>query len=169
MLPNVGAPELLIIFFIALVVVGPRKLPELGRALGRGLNEFKKIQDEVRDTVKFDLGDEPVPSTAHKGLPAELEAGSEPQDADDVHPIDIEPRPDEMTHSERVVALAADEPTDPPAHEGSAQAGPQPAEPAPDPGPAEVSATTAEPSPWTYDVMDDEEPDVTPPPAGSAE
>lgn len=159
MLPNVGAPELLIIFFIALVVVGPRKLPELGRALGRGLNEFKKIQDEVRDMVKFDLGDEPVPSTAHKGLPAALEADSEPQEADDVHPIDIEPRPDEMTHSERVVALAADEP----AHDESTQA-----EPAPDPGP-EVSATPPEPSPWTYDVMDDEEPDVAPPPAGSAE
>lgn len=164
MLPNVGAPELLIIFFIALVVVGPRKLPELGRALGRGLNEFKKIQDEVRDMVKFDLGDEPVPATAHKGLPAELEAGSEPQEADDVHPIDVEPRPDEMTHSERVVALAADEPTDQPAHDEPTQA-----EPAPHVGPPEAPATTPEPSPWTYDVMDDEEPDVGPPPAGSAE
>ena len=63
MLPNVGAPELLVIFFIALIVVGPRRLPELGRALGRGLNEFKKIQDEVRDMVKFDLSDDAEPPT----------------------------------------------------------------------------------------------------------
>ena len=119
--------------------------------------------------MKFDLGDEPVLSTAHKGLPAELEAGSEEEEADDVHPIDIEPRSDEMTHSERVVALAADEPTDQPAHDESTQAASTPAEPAPHPGGPEVSATTPEPSPWTYDVMDDEEPDVAPPPAGPAE
>lgn len=41
MIGNIGAPELLIILALALIVLGPRKLPEAGRALGRGLREFR--------------------------------------------------------------------------------------------------------------------------------
>jgi len=154
MLPNVGAPELLIIFFIALIVVGPRKLPELGRAIGRGLNEFRKIQDEVRDMVKFDLGDDidPAPSSSAKALPAQIETGSVPQadEPDDVHSIDLA-RPSDMTHSERVVSLAAQEP--------------QPVPPPPSETPVpEVASTEEEPSPWIYDVMDDDEQDAPRPP-----
>jgi sec-independent protein translocase protein TatA len=174
MLPNVGAPELLIIFFIALIVVGPRKLPELGRAIGRGLNEFKKIQEEVRDMVKFDLSDDtdaPMPTT-RKALPADLESGSgaepdeldefdEPDDLDDVHRIDLAPRPDDMTHSERVVALAEQEPAvpEPPAEPVVPEAGVAQVAVAPAAAP-EAAPTEAEPSPWTYDVMDDDEADA---------
>ena len=53
---NIGPQELLVILIVALVVVGPKRLPELGRTIGRGLNEFRKLQDEVKDMVKFDLG-----------------------------------------------------------------------------------------------------------------
>jgi sec-independent protein translocase protein TatA len=40
-MPSIGAPELLVILVIALVVLGPKRLPEAGRSLGRGLREFK--------------------------------------------------------------------------------------------------------------------------------
>lgn len=40
-MPNVGAPELIIILVIALLVLGPKKLPEVGRSVGRGMREFK--------------------------------------------------------------------------------------------------------------------------------
>jgi sec-independent protein translocase protein TatA len=40
-MPNIGLPELLIVLVIALVILGPKKLPEAGRGLGRGLREFK--------------------------------------------------------------------------------------------------------------------------------
>ena len=40
-MPNIGLPEILIVLVIALVVFGPKKLPELGRSLGKGINEFK--------------------------------------------------------------------------------------------------------------------------------
>ena len=46
MFGSIGMPELLIIFVIALIIFGPRKLPELGRSLGRSLGEFKRAIDE---------------------------------------------------------------------------------------------------------------------------
>jgi Tat protein translocase TatB subunit len=52
---NIGPPELLVILLIALIVVGPNRLPELSRTIGRGLREFRKVQDEVKDMVTFDL------------------------------------------------------------------------------------------------------------------
>jgi sec-independent protein translocase protein TatA len=51
---NIGPLELLVILLIALVVVGPRKLPDLGRTIGNGLREFRKAQDEVRKSLQMD-------------------------------------------------------------------------------------------------------------------
>jgi sec-independent protein translocase protein TatA len=162
MLPNIGAQELLIIFFIALIVVGPRRLPELGRALGRGLNEFKKIQDEVRDMVKFDLNEDPPVSTPRASLPAETDGDPvsvETLEPDTDHDTDPAPTPIEITHSQRVVGLAAQEQA---AAEASSDA-PTSLEVS-----DEASDTGSETSPWIYDVMDDAEPDADPP-AGSTE
>ena len=58
---NIGPQELLIVLIIALVVVGPQRLPELGRTIGKALREFRKIQDDVKDTLKFDLDADPEP------------------------------------------------------------------------------------------------------------
>ncbi|MDZ4165594.1 MAG: twin-arginine translocase TatA/TatE family subunit [Smithellaceae bacterium] len=44
-------PELIVIAIIALLVVGPKKLPDLAKSLGRGLTEFKKAADDVKSTV----------------------------------------------------------------------------------------------------------------------
>jgi Tat protein translocase TatB subunit len=55
---NIGPPELLLIIVIALVVVGPQRLPDLGRTIGKGLREFRKVQDEVRDMVNTGLDDD---------------------------------------------------------------------------------------------------------------
>ncbi len=60
---NIGGQELLVILAIALIVVGPSKLPDLARSLGKGLREFRKVQDDVKDMVRFDLdpgSDRPV-------------------------------------------------------------------------------------------------------------
>lgn len=46
-----GFPELLLLFAIALVVIGPKRLPDLARALGRGFNEFKRATDELKTTL----------------------------------------------------------------------------------------------------------------------
>lgn len=55
---NIGPPELLLILVIALVVVGPQRLPELGRTIGRGLRELRKVQDDVRDMVNTGIDDD---------------------------------------------------------------------------------------------------------------
>ena len=55
MLGSIGMPELLIIFVVALIVFGPRKLPELGRSLGKSLAEFKRASNELRNTLDEEI------------------------------------------------------------------------------------------------------------------
>jgi sec-independent protein translocase protein TatA len=55
MLGSIGMPELIIIFVIALIIFGPRKLPELGRSLGKSLAEFKKASNELRSTLEEEI------------------------------------------------------------------------------------------------------------------
>ena len=55
MFGSIGMPELIIIFIIALIVIGPRKLPELGRSLGRGIAEFKKASTEFQRTLEEEI------------------------------------------------------------------------------------------------------------------
>jgi sec-independent protein translocase protein TatA len=47
---NLGMPEIIVIFVLALIVFGPRKLPEIGKSLGKGLAEFKKASNDLRRT-----------------------------------------------------------------------------------------------------------------------
>ncbi len=51
----IGMPELIIIMVIALVIFGPRKLPELGRSLGKSLGEFKRASNELRTTLEEEI------------------------------------------------------------------------------------------------------------------
>ena len=53
MFGSIGMPELIIIFVIALIIIGPRKLPELGRSLGKSIGEFKKASKELILIVPF--------------------------------------------------------------------------------------------------------------------
>jgi|LGVF01.1.fsa_nt_gb TatA/E family protein of Tat protein translocase len=53
---GIGMPELIIILVIALIVIGPKKLPDLAKALGKGMAEFRKATQEIKDSL--DVGDE---------------------------------------------------------------------------------------------------------------
>lgn len=52
---NVGFSEMLVIGIVALVIFGPKKLPEIGRALGRGLREFRKAASDVMEETEGDM------------------------------------------------------------------------------------------------------------------
>jgi TatA/E family protein of Tat protein translocase len=55
MFGSIGMPELIIIFVVALIIFGPRKLPELGRSLGKSLSEFKRASNELRATLEEEV------------------------------------------------------------------------------------------------------------------
>lgn len=83
---GLGTGELLLILFIALVFIGPKKLPELARGLGRGIREFQKAKDDfmnqVNEPEKLDQNDESLPKgvndsqVAHKEETEDLEKKS---------------------------------------------------------------------------------------------
>ena len=71
MLGSIGMPELIVIFLIALVIFGPRKLPELGRSLGKSLAEFKRASNELRSTLEEEIRMEEVKTEAAKTAAAQ--------------------------------------------------------------------------------------------------
>lgn len=52
---GLGVPELVLIFIVALIVFGPKRLPEIGRTLGKALGEFKKATDDLKNTVEREV------------------------------------------------------------------------------------------------------------------
>jgi len=65
---GIGMPELLLILGLALIVLGPKKLPELARALGKGLSEFRRATDELKDEfrkMERDIEDSPPAASAN--------------------------------------------------------------------------------------------------------
>ncbi|WP_066370881.1 twin-arginine translocase TatA/TatE family subunit [Neobacillus fumarioli] len=59
MLSNIGFPGLILILIVALIIFGPNKLPEIGRAAGKSIREFKKategIADDIKEEIKADV------------------------------------------------------------------------------------------------------------------
>jgi sec-independent protein translocase protein TatA len=52
---GLGIPELLVIFVIALIIFGPKKLPDLGKSIGRAMAEFKKASEEFQESVRTEM------------------------------------------------------------------------------------------------------------------
>jgi TatA/E family protein of Tat protein translocase len=85
----VGVPELIIIFTIALIIFGPRKLPELGKSLGKSLAEFKRASNELKNTL-----DEEIRLEERRSATVEEERRS-------ATPIDEERRSETLIDEER--------------------------------------------------------------------
>ncbi len=63
---GIGLSELIIIFIIALIFIGPQKLPDLAKALGKAFSEFKKATEEIKSSVKDDI--EQVAKSSNEAL-----------------------------------------------------------------------------------------------------
>ena len=99
----IGVWEMVIILVIALIVFGPRKLPELGRSLGKSLGEFKRASNELRNTLDEEIRVEErrvPPAAASKtgpaGTPAPVHA-SGAAEAGAVQPSTAAVRPEPVT------------------------------------------------------------------------
>jgi len=55
MFGSIGMPEMIIILVVALIIFGPRKLPELGKSLGKSLAEFKRASNELKNTLDEEI------------------------------------------------------------------------------------------------------------------
>jgi sec-independent protein translocase protein TatA len=62
-MPNIGPLELIIILAIALLIIGPGKLPDVGAALGKSIREFRKASSDVQEAVNVSVDTSPLPPT----------------------------------------------------------------------------------------------------------
>jgi sec-independent protein translocase protein TatA len=109
---GLGIPELIVIFVIALVVFGPKKLPDLGKSIGRAMAEFKKAQQEFQESVQSEMKE--VQKTANldelkklgnlgdQSLSKEIDASASPEPPKDEHKTETEPeqKPEEKKSEE---------------------------------------------------------------------
>jgi sec-independent protein translocase protein TatA len=98
MVPNVGILEIAIVLVIALIVFGPKRLPELGKSLGRGISEFKEGVSSIGDSVTGsededeDDDDDPVELTSPPGAAS---ADADPE-VTEVQPSETQPEAEQV-------------------------------------------------------------------------
>ncbi len=69
MFGSIGAPELIVIFLIALLIFGPRKLPQLGRTIGKSLAEFRRATSDLKRTLEKEINREEPPAVRDQEKP----------------------------------------------------------------------------------------------------
>ena len=82
---GIGMPELIIIMVIALIVIGPSKLPDLAKALGKGMSEFKKATQDIKESLDVEdefkeAKEDLVDSISGLDKPPELESPESPEE-----------------------------------------------------------------------------------------
>ena len=82
-MPTPGPLELVIILVIALLILGPGKLPDVGASLGKSIREFRKASSDVQEAVKVDVDTSPLPTTP----PAPARSGRRPRRRSPRHPL----------------------------------------------------------------------------------
>jgi sec-independent protein translocase protein TatB len=78
---GIGMPELLLILALALIVLGPKKLPELAKTLGKGLAEFRRATDEIKDEfrqMEHEIDESSTTTTSKNDPPLEKPADPPP-------------------------------------------------------------------------------------------
>jgi Tat protein translocase TatB subunit len=78
---GIGMPELLLILALALIVLGPKKLPELARALGKGMAELRRATDEIKDEFRHmenDIQDSPTANAKYDPYLSETQVDPDP-------------------------------------------------------------------------------------------
>jgi sec-independent protein translocase protein TatA len=96
-MPNIGPLELIIVLVIALLVLGPGKLPEVGASLGKSIREFRKASSDIADSVKVDVDTSPLPTTPAAVAPVSPVAPAPVAPAPVIPPAAVDPAPAGVT------------------------------------------------------------------------
>jgi sec-independent protein translocase protein TatA len=104
MFGSIGMPELIIILVIALIIFGPRKLPELGKSLGRSLNEFKKASTDLQNTLEQEIKIEEQKEAAAKTTENDKFKGDEEKFKAPAHTVTPGPGSDEDEPPQQTVS-----------------------------------------------------------------
>ena len=75
---NVGPAEILVILLLALIVFGPKRLPEIGKTVGKGLREFRQATQDVKDELSRTISDEEDDPEPSAGAPPKVEKAPSP-------------------------------------------------------------------------------------------
>src|SRR5262245_12364 len=85
MFGTLGGPELFLIFVVALIVFGPRKLPEIGKSLGKMMAEFRKASNDFRNTIESEVEAEKIRESMRIEPPKVEPVQSPPPEASATH------------------------------------------------------------------------------------
>jgi sec-independent protein translocase protein TatA len=88
MFGSLGMPELIVIFVIALIIFGPRKLPELGKSLGKSIAEFKRASNELKSTLEEEIRLEEQKQKQEETVKAVQVSAKDPAASDTQHADD---------------------------------------------------------------------------------
>jgi len=106
---NLGAPEMLLLGILALILFGPRRLPELGKALGEGLAAFRESSRQLSSEFKRQLEEETAIPPAPAAIPAEVLMGTPMQAAAPVAAIKAEEEKTEPVSEPAEIAALVEE------------------------------------------------------------
>jgi sec-independent protein translocase protein TatA len=97
MFGSIGGPELVVIFIVALLIFGPRKLPELGRMLGKGMAEFRRAANDLKDSLETEVAREQPARGELKAIsaPAAVPTSAAGRPVDDPAPAGADAAPSE--------------------------------------------------------------------------
>lgn len=83
---GIGMPEMLMILALALIVIGPKRLPDIARALGRGYSEFRRATDELKNTISTEVNQPNRPPSSPSAVKLPTDKIYPPGMADDPYP-----------------------------------------------------------------------------------
>ena len=110
MFGTLGMPELIFIFVVALLLFGPRKMPQIGRSIGRAMGEFRRASNEFKRTIEDEVAADEI-RDVEKDLKGLRDVGKELRDLQQTVEKPIE------TTVKKVLEAPAEEPGDPPTGE----------------------------------------------------
>lgn len=101
---NIGFPEMVVIFVLALLIFGPKKLPELGKNLGKGMAEFRRASNDFRNSIEREIESAQIPSNPIrqavndvKQIASDTIHGTHTATAEPVKPVSVTPASDSET------------------------------------------------------------------------